>query len=91
VNDGRFLINGFRNRDIKALLFGERSKPSNTKLGKSQAARVTRQLRLLRAHGLIRKIQMSHRYQLTDAGRQTITAILAAQNASTKQLTQLAA
>jgi len=91
VNDGRFLLNGFRNRDIKDLLFGDRSKSSNTKRGKSQAARVTRQLRILRAHGLIRKIQKSHRYQLTDAGRQTITAILAAQNASTKQLTQLAA
>lgn len=91
VNDGRFLLVGFRNRDIKELLFADKSKPSNTKLGRSQAAKVTRRLGMLRAHGLIRKIQKSHRYQLTDAGRQTITAILAAQNASTKQLTQLAA
>ncbi len=49
---------------------------------------VTRQLRLLRAHGLIRKVPKTHRYVVSEAGRRTITALLAARNASVDQLTR---
>jgi len=52
---------------------------------------VTRQLRLLRAHGLIRKIPKTHRYLLTTHGRQLSCAILAARRANTAELTKLAA
>ena len=90
MNHGEFLIQGFRKRDLKQKLFGEKSSPTRTKLGRSQSGKVTRLLALLRAHHLIKKVQHTHRYILTDKGRLTITAILAAQNASTKQLVQLA-
>jgi hypothetical protein len=89
VNRGEFTINGFRNRDLVALLHGER--PDDPAAAKRQAAKVTRQLRLLRAHKLIAKVQKTHRYVLTDAGRTTINAILTARQANTRKLTELAA
>lgn len=89
VNRGEFAINGFRNRDLAAVLFGPRS--ADPAAAKSQAARVTRQLRLLRAHRLIVKVSGTHRYTLTDTGRITINAILAARQASTEKLSSLAA
>ena len=55
-----------------------------------RAGRVTRQLRLLRAHGLIQKVAKTHRYQLTVQGRQTITAILSARHTPISQLAKAA-
>jgi hypothetical protein len=90
VNQGEFLIHGFRNRDLKQRLFGNQERPARTKVGRSQSAKVTRLLTLLRSHHLIKKVSHTHRYVLTDKGRLLITAILAAQNASTKRLVELA-
>ena len=84
VSRGEFLVNGFRNRDLRALLYGsKRIDPNRQKL---QAAAVTRQLRMLRAHGLIRKVPKTHRYVLSDIGRAAITALLTARAADTKKL-----
>jgi hypothetical protein len=88
VNRGEFALNGFRNRDLRALLHGD--SPRGTVEAKRLAAKVTRQLRLLRTHGLIRKVPHTHRYLLTGTGRTTINALLAAKHATTQQLTQLA-
>lgn len=86
---GEFTINGFRNRDIRALLF---SRPARDQAEqKRQAAAVSRKLRLLRAHGLIRKVPHTHRYHITKAGRIAVTALIAARNASTIELTKMAA
>jgi len=87
VNRGEYLVNGFRNRDLRVSLFGMTKPGSPTR--KSSAA-VTRQLRLLRAHGLIRKLPRTHRYVLTDRGHQTINAILAARAADTEKLIRAA-
>ena len=89
VNHGEFILNGFRNRDLRTLLFGETTVSDGEV--KRQAAKVTRQLRLLRAHRLIKKVPKTHRYQVAKRGRTAIAAILAAQNASTQQLMQIAA
>ncbi|MGZ8427522.1 MAG: hypothetical protein ACXWYD_21460, partial [Candidatus Binatia bacterium] len=56
-----------------------------------QMTAVGRQLRLLRAHGLIAKVSKTHRYVVTGKGRNIITAVLAARQASTEKLTALAA
>jgi hypothetical protein len=88
VNRGEFVINGFRNRDLRRLLFG---KPSNDAAEqRRQSGAITRKLRLLRAHGLIHKVPKTHRYQLSPHGRQIINALLAARQASTAKLTEAA-
>jgi hypothetical protein len=51
-----------------------------------QSAAVTRQLRLLRAHGLIHKVAKTHRYQVSEAGQRTIAALLSARAADINQL-----
>ena len=83
-----FLINGLRNRDLRSLLYKGDDEPANRR---RQSAAVTRRLRLLRAHGLIRKVPKTHRYLVTDSGRRTITALLAARNASADVLNHCAA
>jgi hypothetical protein len=87
VNRGEFALNGFRNRDLRVLLFGEAATPVEEK---RQAAQVTRRLRLLRAHGLIHKVPKTHRYQVSAEGRSQIGALLAARQADTKRLLQAA-
>ena len=55
------------------------------------APRVTRKLRLLRAHGIICKVGESHRYLLTDDGRAVATAILQYRTVTLDQLEKAAA
>ena len=89
ISDGAFTLNGFRNRDLRARLFHKAAR-SNAEQ-KRQAAAVSRKLLLLRAHGLARKVPHTHRYHLTQAGRIAVTALITARNASTQELTKLAA
>jgi hypothetical protein len=85
VSRGEFATAGFRNRDIRLLLHPDSARATPDEVRRI-AARVGRQLRLLRAHGLIRKVQKSHRYILTARGNQLTAAISAARNATIKQL-----
>jgi hypothetical protein len=58
ISRGEFVLNGLRNQDPRPLLF---ARPGRTKADqKRQAAAVSRQLRLLRAHRLIRKVPHTH-------------------------------
>lgn len=86
---GEFTLQGFRNRELRPLLFGDTEVPPEQL--RKQSAAVSRRLRLLRAHGLIAKIPKTHRYQLTKLGRLAIPALLHAQQANASQLNQLAA
>lgn len=88
INRGEFALNGFRNRDLRIQLYPP---ARNRQQQYRQMAAVGRRLRLLRAHGLIHKVSKTHRYVVTDKGRRTITALLAARQASTEKLTALAA
>ncbi len=89
VSRGDFAINGFRNRDLVACLFVKRF--SSTLEKKRASGRITRRLRLLRAHGIIRKVSRTNRYMLTKKGRQITTAITETQNVTLKQLKKAAA
>jgi hypothetical protein len=82
---GKFLLNGFRNRDLRALLFAK-TPAATPQDAKQQSAKVTRLLRLLRAHGIITKVTKTHRYLLTTQGRTRVAALLAARQADTQQL-----
>jgi len=88
VNAGEFQINGFRNRDIRPLLFGTQEVAPEER--RKQAAKVTRLLRILRGHGVIQKIPKTQRYILTSTGRTQVNALLLAQQANPEQLAQLA-
>ena len=90
---GEFALNGFRNRDLRPLLFGDGTGsapdvPADE--ARRQSAKITRLLRLLRGHGLIQKVPKTHRDTLTGLGRQTITALQIAQQTSTHKLAKLA-
>ena len=89
ISGGEFALNGLRNRDLLAALYPDA-------LGAPQdrtraVARVTRKLRLLRAHGIISKVESSHRYLLTENGRAAVTAILQYRTVTMDQLQQAAA
>jgi len=88
VARGEFTVNGFRNRDLRVILSPHEAPKEEQK---RQASKVTRQLRMLRAHGLIKKLGNTHRYVLTDRGRTIITALVQANHVDIKQLRQLAA
>jgi hypothetical protein len=89
INRGEFTINGLRNRDLRLLLSPQPT--TDPRERRRQAARVTRQLGLLRAHGILQKIPHTHRYKITPRGRRVVTALIAAHAANTDQLSQLAA
>lgn len=88
VSRGEYTINGLRNRDLRRQLW---AKVGSEGQERKRAAAVTRQLRLLRAHGLLRKVNGTHRYVMTENGRKIVTALLAARHADVEQLTALAA
>jgi len=89
ISRGEFTINGFRNRDLRELLFdGVDTSPEKIR---RHAAAVSRKLALLRMHRLIRKVRGTHRYHLTVQGRIVVTALMTARNASTQALTRLTA
>ena len=89
VSRGEFTVNGLRNRDLRSLLYGleEGVAPAEVR---RRAGRVTRQLRLLRAHGLLQKVSHTHRYQVTAGGRKIMTAILTARHTPVRQLAKAA-
>ena len=89
VARGEWTLSGFRNRDIRRCIF--KAPPTDPRQARSQSALIGRRLRLLRAHGIIRKIPCTQRYILTPNGRNLITLLVAAQQADTQKLTALAA
>jgi hypothetical protein len=88
VARGEFAINGLRNRDIRALLYAKET--SDKSEVRRRSAAVGRKLAMLRLHGIIRKVPKTHRYQVTDKGRNAITALLAAGQANAAALAQAA-
>ncbi len=71
------------------ILYGE--KEASPEEQRRQSAKVSRQLRMLRAHGLILKVVHTHRYQLTARGRTILAALQAARQVTPEQLAKLAA
>jgi hypothetical protein len=88
INQGDFLINGFRNRDLQKVLFGADTESTTER--KRRSAAITRKLRLLRAHGLIQKMTGTHRYQVSKSGRAILIAVLTTARTSLHQINQLA-
>jgi len=90
VARGEFHTAGFRNRDIRLLLHPETAHADPIEV-RRVASRISRLLRLLRAHGVIKKVAKSHRYMLTAKGRLLTAALTAARTATIRQLLREAA
>ena len=88
ISRGEFVPTGFRNRDLRRLLYGQRL---TTAEDRRCSGRLSRLLRLLRAHGMVRKIPKTHRYQLTERGRLLTAALHATRDASLRKLLRDAA
>jgi hypothetical protein len=71
---GEYALRGFENRDIRSGLYPATDKDPTAR--RYAAARVTRLLRLLRAHRLIRKVTGSRYYRMTPKGHQVMTTAL---------------
>jgi hypothetical protein len=87
INQGDFLINGFRNRDLQKARYASEAQSKADQRRRSSAT--SRKLRMLRAHGLIQKVPRTHRYQVTDCGRTILIAVLTVARTSVHQLNQL--
>jgi len=85
---GQWEINGFRNKDLTAFIF-DSSETHRT--AKQKSSRSTRLIRMLRAHGLIKKVPRTHRYMLTDKGYSITALIKASSPVQAEQIIALAA
>lgn len=81
---GEWLMKGFRNRELREVLWG--ADPEDAGERRRRSARMGRLLRLLRAHGLIYRIPQTQRYQVTALGRKVLPALSAAREATLDKL-----
>lgn len=70
VCDGRFLLSGFCNKEIRSAIF------PNMADVKKRSSKTSRILKKLRQHGLIKKVQRSRRYHVTSKGRRIMGALI---------------
>ena len=71
---GEFLIHGFTNRDVRTLWDPDAG--TDPVRRRQASARVTRHLRLLRAHGLIKNVPRTHAYRVTDKGEAVMSTAI---------------
>jgi hypothetical protein len=89
IADPRFAVAGFCNKDLRQLLADDPRHLGKT--DKQRSAMTSRALRLLRDHGIIRRLPKARRYQLTANGRRLVTTLQAALAASAEELASIAA
>ena len=89
ISDPAFDVNAITNKQLQNAL-NDTPWAKNT-TGRQLSARITRHLRLLREHGLIKKVQKQRKYVLTDKGRKITAALNAALSASVEGLLGLSA
>jgi hypothetical protein len=81
---GEFAVQGFRNADLRKHLYGP--PPSDPKKRRQLSARVGRLLKLLRAHGLIRRVSRTRYYRITEKGHNVMTVALRLRTTDTAAL-----
>jgi hypothetical protein len=90
LGKGENAINGFRNHDLRKWLY-PKSEQADKAGQKKYSGRTTRRIKLLRVHGLIRKVPKANRYVLTEKGQKFSCAMLTASALDIKTLTEMAA
>jgi hypothetical protein len=74
VLEGKFLVQGIRNQDLRRALRPEAETDPIQR--RSASAQITRHIRLLRAHGLLRKVSGTRYYRITAKGQTVMTTAL---------------
>ena len=87
---GENAIGGFRNKDLRKWLY-PKSEQLERQEKKKYSGRTTRLIKLLRVHGLIKKVAKENRYMLTAKGQKFAGALMAASVVDVKALTKIAA
>lgn len=87
---GENALSGFRNKDLRRWLYPE-SEDVDKQQHRRYAGRTTRRIKLLRVHGLVRKVAKENRYMLTAKGQKFACALMCASVVDIKGLTELAA
>jgi hypothetical protein len=71
---GEFLIRGFTSKELRRQLLPESERDPAQR--KRASGRITRWIRLLRAHGLVRKVSNTRYYRVTEKGQTLMTTAL---------------
>lgn len=89
VADPKYFVDAITNKHLQSSLAG--SHWANGLSGKKLSARISRHLRLLREHGLIKKLPNQHKYILTSKGRLLTSSLNQFLGAKISDLASLAA
>jgi hypothetical protein len=87
IIDGKFHISGFRNKDLRVKLFSSQEATHK----KRDSSKVSRMLRILRTHGIIKKTPRTHCYMMTAKGIELISALRTVENTNVSDLLKLTA
>jgi hypothetical protein len=82
--DGRWVVRGIRNRDLRAVL--SRKPAKNARARRQLSGQATRWLRLFRAHGILRKVPHTRSYRLTAKGIEVLTTALRVHDCDVRRL-----
>jgi hypothetical protein len=74
ILNGANYLQGVRNSDLRALLHPDVARDREKR--RKAAAKITRQLRLLRGHRLIYRVQHTHYYRVTTKGQQVMSTAI---------------
>jgi len=88
IADPKYCVDAISNRQLQFTLDG--TAWANGLTDKKLSARIGRHIRLLREHGLIKKLPKQNKYMLTDKGRKLTTALNHVLAASIDDLSKLA-
>lgn len=88
---GENSINGFKNKNLREYLYPDSGTAISKKEKKRFSGRTTRMIKLLRAHGLVRKCPRENRYVLTEKGQMFSAVLLNASCISAKELMEMVA
>jgi hypothetical protein len=89
ISDPSFRVSAITNKELRERL--KKTDWGAKRTDKQLSARISRHLRLLRNHGIIRKLPNQHKYQMTTKGVKLCNTLCAVLDASTENLIKNAA
>jgi hypothetical protein len=87
---GELAIAGFRNKDLREYLYPNAAKTTDEKEQKRLSGKISRKIKLLRVHGLIRKMPRENRYCLTEKGQKIAATLKCASSIDVDKLMEIA-